>query len=617
MLEGFASYMQTYIINKIFPEWEMNEQFIVNTQNPALLLDAMQSSHPIQVPIKHAEEVEEVFDLISYQKGASVVRLVYATLGEESFLKGLQDYMDQHKYSNTMTKDLWAAWEDASGLPVAEIMSSWTEQMGFPLVTVVEEEWKPEEGKCILTLEQRRFLADGSVPTGSDDTTWKFPLFVSTKHGTRKLEELFEERRQTFEIDIKTDDKWVKLNGGQDVPLRVNYTSSMWERLIEGLETAEVENNCDQTGLLLDARALTQAQMMDPAILLRLLSTFKKEESYPVWFAIQSCLGALSRALVEEQDLSGKLATFAASLVRDKAEAIGWDSDENDGVTVRLLRSLLVNLQCGYDGSNEAIREEATKRFKQYVKDPTAPGVSKSMPADLKVAIFRVALSNPANEKSYEELREAHEKVGSNVERRDIYFAIGSTYSKENKVDVLDWATSGQVPIQDFAFLFDSVAGDGIQGRQLAFDYFRENFDSIRAKVSSGSPFIFSRVVKACCGGFASEEKASEIEEFFEERDLPDIKRTVAQVVEATRTKAKFAVSLTSSEAFRQYLENAAPKEAPTQATPPPVTKEPTKQPKAAPVQVERTTPTIPRASLGRTTSRWQMVGHNKWKKVG
>lgn len=99
-------------------------------------LDALRSSHPIQVPIKKAEEVKEVFDAISYCKGGSVVRMIYRVLGEKHFQEGLQLYFSRHKYSNTRTIDLWNGWKEVSGKPIDKMMSSWTEQMGFPVLEV-------------------------------------------------------------------------------------------------------------------------------------------------------------------------------------------------------------------------------------------------------------------------------------------------------------------------------------------------------------------------------------------------------------------------------------------------------------------------------------------------
>lgn len=134
--------------------------------------DGLLSSHPIQVPIHHAEEVEQVFDAISYCKGGSVVRMIKAVLGMADFQKGLSNYMKKYAYGNTETLDLWQSWEEVSGMPISELMASWTEQMGFPLLKVVKEDW--QDDKVVLELEQIWFLADGS--TVPEEKLWGKPL---------------------------------------------------------------------------------------------------------------------------------------------------------------------------------------------------------------------------------------------------------------------------------------------------------------------------------------------------------------------------------------------------------------------------------------------------------
>ena len=133
--EGFASWMETYSTNKIYPDFNMWTEFTGSQQARALQLDSLKSSHPVQVPIYHAEEVEQVFDAISYSKGATVVQMVEAILGETNFQEGLQLYMQRYQYKNTTTDDLWGAWQEVSGQPITEIMNNWTKQMGYPLIT--------------------------------------------------------------------------------------------------------------------------------------------------------------------------------------------------------------------------------------------------------------------------------------------------------------------------------------------------------------------------------------------------------------------------------------------------------------------------------------------------
>ena len=134
--EGFANWMQTFAADQLHPEWAVWEKYVESDQQRGLSLDSLRSSHPIQVPIGKAEEVEEVFDAISYSKGGSVVRMIYAVLGREKFQEGLKLYFQRHKYGNTETTDLWKAWSEVSGQPVDEMMGSWTSQMGFPYLKV-------------------------------------------------------------------------------------------------------------------------------------------------------------------------------------------------------------------------------------------------------------------------------------------------------------------------------------------------------------------------------------------------------------------------------------------------------------------------------------------------
>ncbi len=169
--EGFASYMEHLCTDALYPEYRLWEQFTTDAMGAAQRLDALRTSHPIIVPIKHAEEVEQVFDAISYSKGCTVVNMVAAIIGKAAFQKGLQNYMNRHAYGNTETADLWAAWSEASGHDIAKIMSTWTTYMGYPYVTVVNEKWSATEVE--ITLKQSWFLADGSVePDDSKRPLW-------------------------------------------------------------------------------------------------------------------------------------------------------------------------------------------------------------------------------------------------------------------------------------------------------------------------------------------------------------------------------------------------------------------------------------------------------------
>merc|ERR1719327_2418277 len=226
--EGFANWMQTFAADALHPEWNIWESYVCTDQQNALTLDALRSSHPIQVPIAHAEEVEEVFDAISYAKGGSVVRMIFAVLGKEKFQEGLKLYFQKHQYSNTETKDLWDAWSEVSGKPINEMMSSWTNQMGFPVVKVVADPAANGDSEN-LSLEQSWFLADGSREPADADKSWFIPIFAGSDGGPSPvsfMETSAKEGKVPCGCSAKTA-AWVKLNFGQHVPIRVLYPAPM------------------------------------------------------------------------------------------------------------------------------------------------------------------------------------------------------------------------------------------------------------------------------------------------------------------------------------------------------------------------------------------------------
>lgn len=179
--EGFAAYMEHFATDTLEPSYKIWEQYTTDALASALRLDALRSSHPVIVPIKHAEEVEQVFDAISYCKGSTVVRMVAALLGPEKFRDGLRAYMRRHAYGCATTPDLWGAWSEASGLDINGLMATWTLQTGYPILKVLEEAVSAQEVK--ITLEQSRFFSDGFVPEAdSEDAKTRkhpFPAFSS------------------------------------------------------------------------------------------------------------------------------------------------------------------------------------------------------------------------------------------------------------------------------------------------------------------------------------------------------------------------------------------------------------------------------------------------------
>ena len=153
--EGFASFMENLCTDALFPEWNYWEQFVSADMFDAMNLDALDSSHPIEVEVGHPSEVDEIFDAISYAKGASVIRMLHNWIGDDAFRRGMENYLNKFAYSNALTGDLWTELGSASGKPVNDVMSGWTSRMGFPMVTVTVLNWSNNQLR--VKLSQQKF----------------------------------------------------------------------------------------------------------------------------------------------------------------------------------------------------------------------------------------------------------------------------------------------------------------------------------------------------------------------------------------------------------------------------------------------------------------------------
>ncbi len=135
--EGFATWIEYICINFCFPEWQIWNFYAVEHLFRAYELDSLKSSHPVEVEIRAPTEIAQVFDSISYCKGSAVLRMLNDYVGEESFSKGLHNYLDRFRFKNAVSNDLWSEIDSASNKPVKNLMQVWTKKKGFPVVEVI------------------------------------------------------------------------------------------------------------------------------------------------------------------------------------------------------------------------------------------------------------------------------------------------------------------------------------------------------------------------------------------------------------------------------------------------------------------------------------------------
>lgn len=520
--EGFASWIEYLAVDHCFPEWDIWTQFVFSDLGRAFGLDCLKSTHPVEVEVADAAEIDEIFDIISYSKGCSIVRMLASFLGNDVFKKGLNIYLNRHKYANALTEDLWAALSETSGKPVKELMDHWTKQDGYPVLFVSEKESKDAE--TTLEVTQSRFLSTGE--DSSITTIWWVPIGVATPHGT--VQQIIKDKTST--VTVKADkNEWIKFNPGVTGFYRVRYTDELLNRLRAPIESLELPP-ADRLGIQGDAFALARAGMLPTTHVLSLLSAFKNEENYTVYSDLSANIGDLA-TVVSATDYYPSFTRYAASLYENIVNKVGWDAKEGEGHLISLLRTLVLGAAGKY--GHAATIAEAQKRFAKFLDDRS------SLHADMRGAVYRICLANaPEGDDSvYESVLRIFRETDLHEEKERCMRALGASSDPKLLQKTLEFAMGSEVRSQDTVFVIAGVAANP-KGRELAWKFVQEKWTELFTRYDGG--FLLSRLVQTTSADFTTEEKAKEVEAFFAVNKAPAAERAVKQSVEKIRSNARW-----------------------------------------------------------------------------
>ena len=328
--EGFATWAGWLATDHLHPEWEVWPQLVHEGMNDAFSLDGMRASHPIQVAVRDALDVNQIFDKISYLKGCSMIRMLASNLGVKTFLKGIAIYLKKHAYGNAKTSALWDALSEASGVDVNTIMGPWIEKMGFPVLTVTE---KPQE----ITVKQSRFLLTGDVKPEDDQTTWWVPLAIKGKIGSQGVESLALTSKETTISGI--DDDFYQLNADATGFYRVNYPESRLKTLGAQLDRLGTE---DKIFIASTAEDLAFAGYSSTAALLSFLQGMKNETHYRVLSQALDSLNMIKSIFGEDEQVKTAVEKFTLELIDKALKETGWEAKPGEDFNTGLLRKRLL-----------------------------------------------------------------------------------------------------------------------------------------------------------------------------------------------------------------------------------------------------------------------------------
>ncbi len=501
--EGFANVMAYRAVDHLFPEWQMMMQYITSEQQIALKLDALENTHPIEVAVKHPDEIHTIFDTISYSKGGSSILMLSQYLGEEAFRDGLRYYLKKHAYSNTDTVDLWEALEKVSHKPVKSIMAAWTSQPGFPVV-------RAKITGNDVHLEQEQFFVNPTVrQQNTEQRIWPVAL-----RGGSEVPDIFEKHELSFTMDDTSD---LKLNQGQTSYCRVAYdpdhTKQLALRIAQG-ELAPLE----RLGILSDAFEAAKAGYQDTVSALTLLEAFKHEDHDTVWSVIAANVGAL-RATMNDETLREAMKPFGRKLAAEQLARLGMQAKESDSHFDKLLRPTILGLAAVSE--EKAVVDDLLHRFATMEKP-------EDIDPDLRGLVFSTAARH-GDAQTFDKLCAIHNASTSAEERVTLAAAMSSFKQPELITRALNMIDSDDVRLQD-AMYWIAYSFMNRHAKDAAWEWVTSHWKWLKDNL--GTDLSFSRMPLFAARVSSDTAFLEAYKAFFESVMEPTIERTFKQGIE-------------------------------------------------------------------------------------
>ena len=517
--EAFATFMEMVCVDAFRPSWNRWVGF-ASAREAALAVDSVHATRPIEYPVGPPKEAEGMFDLLTYEKGASVLRMLEQHIGPDVFRDGVRTYLKEHEYANTVTTDLWDALETASGAPVRDVMNSFILQGGHPLVSL-------HDG----TLRQQPF-SYGPVPPGTTSaigSEWHVPVAVrALPEGDRQgapvrhfelgpEPAVLDEDRQG--LTVVNADGWGVFRVGYETEHRVALARRHGE--LTPLERAN---------LMGDTWATTLAGRSGLEEFLVLAAQLGLEIDPAPWSPVAGALVLCNRfAAPADRDA---LRAAVAALFGPVHRELGFDARPGENDRTPSLRTLAIGLLGGPAGEDEAVRDEAARRFDA---SPVGGGSGELISPDIESAVLTVVaqLVRPGD---FDRLLERYRTATTPQEEMRSLGALSTFPDVELCLRTFDLAMTEVRSQNGFAVISGLLANP--VGNQAVWTRLTEQWDAVLERFPKNAPPRILETIPALC---ADADFADGVQAFLRNHPLASGPRRVAQSAERLQVNVAFA----------------------------------------------------------------------------
>jgi aminopeptidase N/puromycin-sensitive aminopeptidase len=490
--EGFASWMENKPVAAMHPEWNIPEE-VAAGQQQTLNLDAQPTTRAIRAKADTPEEIDQMFDGISYGKASDVLLMVENYLGEESFRKGVHNYLAAHLYGNATAEDFWSTLAATSSKPVDKIMESLVAQPGVPILNF----GAPENGQFPVA-QSRFFLSPSSKADPSQK--WTLPVCFATASG------------QSCQV-LSPSSAALPLPGSAPVfanasgkgYYRAAYAPAQYAALVAQAETALTP--AERIALLGDEWAQVRANKATVGDYLNLVAALKDDSDVHVLSAALGNAGSIAERVASNQQERDALAAWASRNFAPAYARLGAPA-ASDTPNTRELRALLFSLLAGR-GNDPALREQARAIAAQYLDDPASTDVTLGQTA------LAIAASH-GDAALFDRLQKTYETSADPELQHQALRLLAGFHDPALLNRALEYSLTAKVRNQDAALQF-AVAMSVAENRETAWKFIQAHWGQIQSRL----PIEMGEILVGSTGGFCTAEAREEVKSFFAAHPVP------------------------------------------------------------------------------------------------
>ena len=511
--EAFATFMEVAATDAFAPQWTMWTSFGLD-RSAAFEVDSLHSTRTVEFPVESPADADGMFDVLTYQKGGALLRMLEQYLGPDRFRAGVNHYLKKHSYGNTETGDLWDAIEHVvstdggENVPVRALMDSWIWQAGYPLVSARVD-------GAELVLSQRQFTFDNTP----NATLWVIPVHVRVGNEASKVLLNTDELR----LPLANSSATVVVNAGGPGFYRVEYSTDLLSRItgttLATLTTLERYNLVDDAWNAVVAGALTTENFIEFA------RGFENENDLAVWQVLTKALTGLGRLI--PRDNMAPFNTFVSSLVTPAYTRLGESPAPNEDDLVSKLRGLLLST-LAIHGNNTAAQQRCRNILMNHAEsDPEL------------VAASTTVVAATGNNNDYEWFVDKFTNAPTPQEKVRMLYALAEFDDVELMTRTCRLAFSGDVKSQDAPFLLARCIANKNHG-EIAWAVVQENW------TYANDTFPGNTIVRmvSTITTLNTEALETQVNAFFSEHPIPQATKTLEQALE----RQKVNVALRSRE---------------------------------------------------------------------